>query len=718
MLIGRPLPRLEDDRLLTGRGRFTDDVALPGQLWCAFVRSPHPHARIVSITSAGNCIAILTGEDYAADGLLPMRHIPNPMEALDINQRAFDDPLERPHWPLARGEARHVGEPVAAVIAESREVARDAVERVEVEYEPLPAERTPCFQRAMGDKGAVQRALEGAALVVRREFLNQRIASCTIEPRSAVAAYDDGRYTLITGSQGVHRIQQILSEILRVEKEAVRVVTQDVGGSFGTRAYLHPEQAVVVWAARRLGRPVKWTAERSEAFISDFQGRDCVTRAALGFDADGRILAYEVAAEANVGAHTVSFVPMVNFKNILTTGYRVPSAYVEVSGTITNTLPSVPFRGAGRPEANHVIERLLDIAARGLEIDRAEIRRRNLVRKGELPYRTAAGLVFDSGDFHGYMERALELAGWNDFQSRTKQGRLRGIGIANYVEAPVGAPRERVEIKIDAGAVEILAGTQSSGQGHETSFAQVVAELLGVPIERVRLRTGDTDLVAIGGGTHSDRSMRLAGTLLFKCAHAIVARGRELAAEALEARAEDVVFENGAYRIAGTDRAVSILELCVEASEEFNGRMPAYPAGTAVCEVEVDPQTGGVEIVAYTAVDDVGQPINPMIVEGQAHGAIAQGVGQALMEGVAFDAHQILNGSFADYGIARSNDLPPFNCELAEDPTAGNPLRVKGGGEGGIVPATPAIINALCDALGVDDIAMPATPQRIWRSIR
>jgi aerobic carbon-monoxide dehydrogenase large subunit len=726
MLIGRRLPRLEDDRLLTGKGRFTDDVALPGQLWCAFVRSPHPRARITRLDGKkaleSNALAVLTGEDYAADGLEPMNHIPNPMEALDINRRAFDGPLERRHWPLARGEARHVGEPVAAVIAESREASRDAAERIEVEYEPLPPERTQCFERAMGDKAAVTRALAEAALVVRHEFVNQRIASCTIEPRSAVGEYREGRYTLITGSQGVHRMQQILAEIFSTSIQNVRVLTEDVGGSFGTRAYLHPEQAVVVWAARRLGRPVKWTAERAEAFISDFQGRDAVIRAALGLDGEGHILAYDVDAEANVGAHTVSFVPMVNFKNILTTVYRVPAAHVEVRGVITNTLPAVPFRGAGRPEANHVIERLLDMAARRLGMDRVEIRRRNLVRKGDLPYRTPAGLVFDSGDFRLYMERAIQLAEYDSIEKRKgfskAKGRLRGIGIANYVEAPVGAPRERVELKVEGEHVEIVVGTQSSGQGHETSFAQVAADILGVPIERVHLRTGDTDVVAIGGGTHSDRSMRLAGTLLFKCAHAIIEKGRQLAAETLEARAEEIVFENGAYRIAGTDRAVSILQLSVQAGEDFNGRMPAYPAGAAVCEVEVDPQTGGVDVVSYAAVDDVGHPINPMIVEGQGHGAIAQGVGQALMEGVAFAADQILNGSFADYAIARSEDLPAFRCELVEDPTGANPLRVKGGGEGGIVPATPALINALCDALGVEDIAMPATPQRIWRSTK
>lgn len=727
MYIGRRIPRVEDHRLLTGSGRFTDDVALAGQVWCAFVRSPHPHARIVRIDkSAGpGVLAVLDGEDYAADGLGPIQHVPNPLEALDLARRAFDHPVVRPHWPLARGEARHVGEPVVAVIAETQSLAKDAADHVQVEYEALPLERTECFRRSSGDAAAVRRALESAALVVRREFVNQRIATCTMEPRAAVAEYREGRITLITGSQGVHRLHQILAEIFHARPGDIRVVSEDVGGSFGTRAYLHPEQAVVAWAARRLGRPVKWTGERSEAFVSDFQGRDSTTRAALGLDAAGRIVAYDVEAQANIGAHTVSFVPMANFRNILTSVYRVPAVHVEVRGVITNTLPAVPYRGAGRPEAHHALERLLDIAARRLRLDRAEIRRRNLVRKDELPYRMASGLVFDSGDFPGYMERALQLSRYDQIEARRAEaktrGRLRGIGVANYVEAPAGAPRERVELAMTASEVSIIAGTLSSGQGHETSFAQVVAELLGIPIERVRLRTGDTDVVAVGGGTHSDRSMRLVGTLLLRCSHTLIEKGREAAAELLEARAGDLVFERGEYRIAGTDRRLGILDVAAQkalsAAEEFNGRIPAYPGGSAVCELEVDPQTGGVELLRYVAVDDVGQPINPMIVEGQAHGAIAQGAGQALMEGVRFDAGQILNGSFVDYGVPRSNDLPAFTCELAEDPTAGNPLRVKGGGEGAIVPATAAIVNALCDALGVEDIAMPATPQEIWLAI-
>jgi carbon-monoxide dehydrogenase large subunit len=719
-LIGRPVPRLEDERLLKGAGRFADDEVLERQAWCAFVRSPHAHARIVAIRKTPNpgVLAVLTGDDWVADGLGAIDHVPNPLETLDITKKAFDSPLERPHWPLAVGEARHVGEPLAAVIAETAGEARDAAERVAVEYEELPLERSPCFRQVLGDAAATQRALAQAALVVRHEFVNQRIANCQMEPRSAIGGYESGQLTLISGSQGVHRLQQALRNCFKTER--IRVLSRDVGGAFGPRAYLHPEQAVVVWAARRLGRPVRWTSERAEAFVSDFQGRGSTARAALGLDAEGRILAYEAEVEADLGAHTVSFVPMANFRNILTTVYRVPAVHVEVRGVVTNTVPAVPFRGAGRPEAHHVLERLLDMAARRLDIDRAEIRRRNLVRPG---YQTASGLRFDSGDFAGYMERALAMADYEGFAKRRTAGRLRGIGIANYVESPSGATGERVEVTVSAEGVQIIAGTQSSGQGHETSFAQVVADRLGVPMERVRLTTGDTDQVKTGGGTHSDRSMRIGGTLLARASEAIIQKGREAAAEMLEARAGDLEFRHGEYRIAGTDRRVSLLQLCergpLTAAEEFSGRIPAYPAGSAVCELEVDPDTGSVTIVRYSVVDDVGQAINPMIVEGQTHGGIAQGVGQALAEEVVFEPStcQLLNGSFADYGIAHAADLPGFACELAEDPTAGNPLRVKGGGEGGIVPATAAVINALCDALDVDDIAMPATPQKVWRAI-
>ena len=722
MYIGRALPRLEDDRLLTGRGRYSDDEQQPGQAWCAFVRSPHAHARIVRIDATRartmrGVLSVLTGADYAADGLLPVDHVPNPLDLHDISKRAFDDPRQGPQWPLARDKVRHVGEPIAVVLAETYEQARDAAEALDVQYEPLPPEETQCFDYRYGDAAAVEGALAGAACVVRHEFHIPRIVNCQLEPRSAIGCYNENDgYTLISGSQGSLLLRHLLAKLLRSEK--VRVIAGDVGGGFGPRNYLHPEQIIVVWAAKRLGRPVRWCATRSEAFVADFQGRDATINAALGCDRDGRIAGYDVHVRGNIGAHTVSFVPLANFRNILTTVYRIPAVALRLQATTTNTVPSVPYRGAGRPEAHHVIERLLDMAARRLGIDRAEIRRRNVVRRVDLPYRTPMRLHFDAGDFAGYMERALELADYAGFAARKARARgRRGIGVANYVEAPVGAPRERIELRVERDRVDLIAGTQSTGQGHETSFAQVAADRLELPLEKIRLRTGDTAFVKSGGGSHSDRSLRYASTLTVAAGRQLLEKGRQAAAQKLEVRADDVIYERGVFRIAGTDRAIGLFELApLAAEEEINARIPAYPGGSAVCELEVDRDTGVVEVLRYVSVDDVGQPVNPLIVDGQTHGGIAQGIGQALHEAVVLDAaNQVLTGSWMDYGFPRAENLPRFETALAEDPTAGNPLRIKGGGEGGVVPASAALINALCDALDVDDVPMPATAQRVWQ---
>lgn len=719
MYIGRALPRVEDGRLLTGAGRYTDDESYPSEAWCAFVRSPHAHARILKIAAphGRGVLAVLTGADYAADGLQPIDHVPNPMDVHDIERRAFDNPRQSPQWPLARDAVRYVGEPLAAVIAETADEARDAAERVEVEYQPLALEETVCFDYAFGDAAAVEAALRGAAHVVRHEFASQRVANCQLEPRSAIGVFDAQGHTLVYGSQGAVLHKQMLAKVFGTDR--VRVISRDVGGGFGPRNYLQPEAVVVAWAAKRLGRPVRWTASRSEAFLADFQGRDARVQAALGVDRDGRIVGYDVRVRGDLGAHTVSFVPLSNFRNILTTVYRVPAVSLRVQAVTSNSVPAVPYRGAGRPEAHHVIERLLDMAARRAGIDRAEIRRRNLVRKTDLPYRTPMRLVFDSGDFAGYMERALRMADYAGFAAR-KGGRLRGIGVANYVESPVGSPRERVELHLTPRGVEIISGTHSTGQGHETSFAQVAADRLELPIEQIRLRTGDTAFVKAGGGTHSDRSLRFAGTLIVAAAAKLIEKARQAAATKLEAQAADLVYREGEFRIAGTDRAVGLLELApLAADEDINARIPAYPGGAAVCELEVDRDTGSVRILRYVSVDDVGRVVNPSIVDGQTHGGIAQGVGQALFEGVARDgAGQVLTGSFMDYGIARADNLPSLETALAEDPTRGNILGVKGGGEGGVVPATAAVINALCDALGVDDVPMPATPERVWRILR
>ena len=724
MYIGQPLPRIEDDRLLTGRGRFTDDEAEARQAWCAFVRSPHAHARIAAIHAARaaratGVLAVLSGADYEADGLKPIDHVPNPIDMHDIAKRAFDNPRQWPHWPLARDEVRHVGEPVVAVIAETLDQARDAADSIEIDYRPLAAEETVCFDYAFGDAAATEAALARAAHVLRHEFPIQRVANCQLEPRSALGVHGAGGYTLYTGCQGPVLLRALLSRVLGSEQ--VRVVTRDVGGAFGPRTYLQPEQITVLWAAQRLGRPVRWTSSRSEAFLSDFQGRDATIKAALGVDVQGRIVGYEFHARGNVGAHTVSFVPLNNLRNILTTAYRVPAVSVRVQAVSTNTVPAVPYRGAGRPEAHHAIERLLDLAASKLGIDRAEIRRRNLVTKRELPYRTPTQLVLDAVDFPGYMQRALEVADYEGFAARKRGARRpRGIGIANYVESPVGAPRERIELHATKAGVEIVSGTHSTGQGHETSFVQVAADQLQLPMDKIRLSTGDTGFVKAGGGSHSDRSLRFAGTLIVAASRQLIEAGRQAAASKLEVRADDLVYEKGVFRVAGTDRSAALLDVApLAAEEEINARIPVTPGGCAVCEVEVDPDTGIVELLRYVTVDDVGQAVNPAIVHGQAHGGIAQGVGQALMEGVAFDAdEQVLTGSFMDYAFPRADQLPSFDTALAEEPTTNNPLRVKGGGEGGVVPATAAVINAVCDALGIEDIAMPASPHRVWQAMQ
>jgi len=660
-------------------------------------------------------LAVLTGDDYAADGLGPIDHVPNPLDMHDINRRAFDNPRQQPQWPLPRDEARHVGEPVAAVIAETAALAADAAERVEIEYQPLAPEETVCFDYSFGEA----RVLDDAKHVVRHRFVHQRVVNCQMEPRSAIGLYEDGEHTLLCGSQGAVLHKLMLAKLLGTDKMCV--VVRDVGGGFGPRNYLQPEAVVVVWAAKRLGRPVRWTATRSESFLADFQGRDATIDAALGVDAEGRIVGYEVHVRGNVGAHTVSFVPLSNFRNILTTVYRIPAVSLRVQAVATNTVPSVAYRGAGRPEAHHAIERLLDMAARAANIDRAEIRRRNLVRKADLPYRTPMRFVIDAADFTGYMDRALAMADYALFDARRAAARrLRGIGIANYVESPVGAPRERIELNVRPDGIDMIAGTQSSGQGHETSFAQVLADELQLPMEKIRLRTGDTAFVQSGGGSHSDRSLRFASTLIVAASERLIETGRQAAAERLEVGSDDIEYRDGRFYIQGTDRSLTLFELApLGAQEDFAGRIPASPGGCAVCELEVDPDTGTVHVLRYVSVDDVGQAVNPMIVDGQTHGGIAQGIGQALMEGAAFDASkQLLTGSFMDYGFPRAGELPRFETALMEDPTRGNPLRIKGGGEGGVVPATAAVINALCDALGVDDVPMPATPQRIWEILR
>jgi carbon-monoxide dehydrogenase large subunit len=772
-MIGRPLARIEDQRLVSGKGRYTDDINEDGQVYAAFLRSPHAHAVLHAIhtdaaKAAPGVLAILTGEDYLAAGYQGINHQANPPDALLYAQPQFRNPqsgkiFSQPQVPLAVEKVRHVGEAVAMVVAETAAQARDAAELIEVEYQTLGAvvcaddamrvdaprlwDGAPdnlCFQEQFGDSEAAHAIFQQADHVIRREFRMSRVVNCQMEPRAAIGIYhaDEDRYTLISGSQGVIRQRLGLAGALRAPLDKVRVISPDVGGGFGPRTSLYVEQVAVVWAARHVGKPVKWTGDRSEAFISDYQGRDGIIRAAMAFSRDGRILAIDHEWLGNVGAHPVSFVPMANGSRLLSSVYDVPATVVHICAVLTNTVPTAPYRGAGRPEAMHVMERMLDIAARELNLDRIEIRRRNLVKRGMLPYVNPMGLTYDCGDFEGNMERALALADWAGFEERRKtsvaKGLLRGIGVANYIEAPVGAARERVEMTIlPDGVIDLVSGTQSTGQGHETTFAQVVSTQLGVPISATCLRTGDTAFVSAGGGTHSDRTMRLCGMLLVQAAAQIIEAGKPVAVIMLDA--SEVNFADGAYTSQSGGHSVSLFEVArhirdhgmphdsaikvLAATADFTGRIPAHPTGSAVCELEIDPETGVVEIVNYTSVDDVGRPINPLIVDGQVHGGLAQGIGQALSEGYYVDREsgQVLSGSYMDYGVPRADAIPPLRIELTEDPMPGNPLGVKGGGESGITPATAVIFNALADALKnhtLLELPMPATPAVIWKVIQ
>ena len=771
--IGRPLPRFEDERLVAGKGRYTDDFHLAGECHAVFVRSPHPAAAIRSIDTAEaqrqpGVLAVLTGADYVAAGGRPIDHFADPADARDPTRRAFRSApgalsIDIPHLPLPIEHTRYLGEPVAMVVAETLALAMDAAECVRVDYEPLPhvtdAEQAldpaatlvdaqvagnRVVEARFGDGEATARALAGAHLVVEQRFAAQRVANAQMEPRAVIASFDPQTetYRMVAGSQGAVRQRDTLAATLGIEKDRVEVVCPDVGGGFGPRTNLSPEQPILALAARRIGRPVRWTSTRSEAFLTDYQCRDLVLNVRMGFGRDGRIAAYECEIIGNIGAYTVAFVPISNCYRVMTGVYDVPQAAVTILGALTNTMPTAPYRGAGRPEATYAMERTLDIAARRLGLDRLDIRRRNLIARDRLPYTSAMDLTYDSGDFAANMEQALQAADWRGFPARrdaaARRGRRAGIGIANYVESPVGIPHERVDMTVEGeGRVRVVTGTQSTGQGHETSFAQVVADLFGITPRQVVLVSGDTRVVRSGGGTHSDRSMRLGGTLLVRNADEIIERARRIVIHRTGAAPEDVTFSDGLFRLTGGNESFDIFDVArlaetdatlpedlrgpLAASKVFSGRIPAYPTGAAVCEVEIDPETGAVEVTRYTSVDDAGQPINPLILHGQVHGGIVQGAGQALFEEIVHDSGgQVATGSFMDYAMPRAGRMPRFTVDLVEDPTAGNPLRVKGGGESGITPALATTMNAIVDALadlGVEHLDMPASAARVWAAI-
>ena len=768
--IGEPVRRIEDERLLTGRGQFSDDMNLPGQAYAAFVRSPHAHAVLRRIDARGalavdGVTAILTGADYRSDGLKPMFAGGNPKD-VELKNRDGAPIFYTPLNPVVLDKARRVGEIVAVVVAETPQIALTAADAVAVEYAPLPAVSDPaaatlpnaarvwdeaprniCVDDVKGDAAAVQAAFDRAAHVVALEIVNNRVTGVPMEPRAAVADHDatTGRLQLFAGGQGVNRFQRELAHVFDVPKESVRVVSRDVGGGYGTRNHLYPEFVLALWAAKRLGRPVKWTCTRSEAFLSDYSGRDLVTRAELAVDAQGKFLAVRAENIGNLGSHSVSFVPIARGPTVTTSVYDIPLAYIVTQGVFTTTAPVTAYRGAGRPESIFVIERLIDRAAQAADIDRVEIRRRNLIPDSAMPYTNAIGVTYDSGAFEKSMDMALAMADWNGVAARRAasqaQGNLRGIGIANYIETATGWPVERARMSVTAdGRVDLVIGTQASGQGHETSFAQIAVELLGVPFESVQLRTGDTEFVSEGSGSHSSRTMRLGGHLFRQTADDIIEKGRQIAAHLLEVAAQDVTFGNGEFSIAGTDRRVSLFDVAAAAEGGSTGLpatlrgplsavadidtpLPAYPNGCHVAEVEIDLETGVIEVVRYTAVDDVGRVINPLLADGQTQGGAVQGLGQAMMECCIHDPEtgQLLTGSFMDYSMPRAADVPFFDLGHNEVPTPTNLLGAKGAGEGGTTGAPAAFINAVVDALrdyGVEHVEMPATPERIWRAMR
>ena len=770
--IGQPVRRKEDLRLITGQGCFSDDVNLPQQAYAVMLRSPHAHARLRAIDTQHalalpGVLAVLTGADMIPDGIQPIPHQPFNTHPADIQMVNTDgsDIFAAPQYPLALHKVRHVGEVVAMVIATSVAAAKDAAEAIEVDYEALPvvtntvaavapdapklwdqAHSNVCVDADTGDRAATEAAFARAAHVVKFSTWIQRVTGVPMEPRAAVGEYDTAtqRYTLHAGNGGAVRLKHELAGILGVPAEKVRALMHDIGGNFGTRGFIYPEFALVTWAARCVGRPVKWTCDRSEAFVSDYQGRDLAVDAELALDAEGHFLALRGSNIGNAGAHTANFSPLRKGLEIMSSIYRMPAAQVRGRAVLSNTMMTRPYRSAGRPEVMYVMERLIDLAATQCGFDRIELRRRNLLTQAELPYTNPWGMIYDSGAYHDVMDQALKLGQWDTFAERRAEactrGKCRGIGVANYVDTSTGAPRERTEITVHAeGRVDVVIGIVNNGQGHDTSFAQLVHEWLGVPFDSVRLVVGDTDIVKVGGGTHGGRGMRMASIVIWNASQAIIEKGKRLAALMLHGEPSEITFANGRFQLTGTDRSVSLFDTAAAANQmkdlpaDLTGALAAaseevvntasFPYGCHVCEVEIDPALGTLEMVGYAAVDDVGRAINPMIIDGQIHGGIAQGVGQALYEQCHYDpdSGQLLTGSFMDYAMPRADCFPPFKTEIVENPSPTHPLGIRPAGEGGTTPALGVVINAVVDALsefGVKHVEMPATPERIWRAIR
>jgi carbon-monoxide dehydrogenase large subunit len=738
--------RLEDARLLAGQGRFTDDVRVEGAAHAAFLRSPHARARIARLElaaarAAAGVIAVLTGADVLADGLqpLPFAH---------LHKRQDGTPIDSPpRLAITADEARFVGDAVAMVVAQTRNQARDAAELIEVEWEPLEAiADLPAAARAghvaayyhMGDKAAREAAFAKAAHVVRLQVVNQRVIANPLEPRALAARFDadTGRYTLWCPTQNVHNVRAQLATALAVKEDALHILSTDVGGGFGARGYAYPEHAALLWAARKLGRPLRWLADRSENFLCEVHGRDNLTVAELAVDTGQRFTALRIRTLANVGGYISSFgaaVPAMSGVRAPTGVYAIPVLDHEVKMMFTNTSPVDAYRGAGRPEMGYLLERLVERAARELGADPVELRLKNLVPSSAMPYANPAGLTYDCGDFAKILRSTLAAADWDGFAARKRDAQARGLrygrGLACYVEITGSARLTEIVRMIAAadGTLEVDCGTQAIGQGLWTSYAQVVADQLGIDPAAIRVVQGDSDLVAAGGGAGGSRGLQVGGSAALAAALALIEAARPLAAQALEAAAADLAYGNGRFSIAGTDRGIELAELAgrqperrivCEHTETVKGQ--TWPNGCQVVEVEVDPETGAVRVVRHHAVDDIGRVVNPLTAEGQMHGGVAQGLGQALFEQSVYDeTGQLLTGSFMDYAMPRADDIPDLRASFDQSvPTRQNLLGAKGAGEAGCHGATPAIVNAVIDAIGVAEIDMPLTPEKVWRALQ
>jgi carbon-monoxide dehydrogenase large subunit len=780
--IGTPVRRLEDYRFLTGQGTYTDDINRPGQIYAFILRSPHAHARITRIdtgaaVSAPGVVAAYTGKDMAADNIggLPCGWL--------VNSKDGSPMKEPPHPVLAIDRVRHVGDPVAVVIAESLGQARDAAENIVVDYAVEPAVVDPadalkpgspqvwpeapgniCYDWHLGDAAAVETAIGKAARVIKLDLANNRLVPNAMEPRAAIGEFDraTGEHTLYTTSQNPHVIRLLMGAfVLHIPESKLRVVAPDVGGGFGSKIFHYAEEAIVTWAAGKLRRPVKWTADRSESFMSDAHGRDHVTHVELAVDAEARFTALKVSTIANMGAYLSTFatcVPTYLYGTLLAGTYTTPTVYVETKAVFTHTVPVDAYRGAGRPEATFLLERIVDLAADELGMDPAELRRRNFIPANAFPYQTPVALQYDSGDYQTTLELALKAAGYGEFEARrqeaARRGKLRGIGLATYIEACGIAPSavvgslgaraglfESAAVRVHpTGSVTVLTGSHQHGQGHETTFAQLVSDQLGIPIEQIEIVHGDTAKIPYGMGTYGSRSLAVGGTAVVKAMDKVIAKGRKIAAHLLEASEADIEFKDGKFSVAGTDRAKTLAEVALTAyvphnfphdelepgldeTAFYDPKNFTFPSGAHIAEVEVDPDTGRLEIVNFTASDDFGRIINPMIVAGQVHGGLAQGIGQAVLEGCVFDKEtgQLLTGSYNDYAMPRADDLPKFVLSTNVTLCTHNPLGVKGCGEAGAIGAPAAVANAVVDALkplGIRHVEMPLTPERLWRTIQ